>query len=229
MDLEKLLKNLSSEFTSVLSISNLSEDYIPIDLSINNSSLANQLDKDSTAQDWENYIVSFLQMNEKKVAYGGYLEHRFLYERSEYFTQDNSEDRRNRHLGIDLWCPAYTGILAPFDGVVHSFANNTNYGDYGPTIILEHKLDNSVFYTLYGHLSLESIQAIEMSQLIKKGEEFAQLGTSRVNGDYTPHLHFQVIKNLEGRLGDYPGVCSEIDLAFYKENCPDPNLILNIV
>lgn len=228
MNLELLLKESVSSFNSILSISNLREDYIPIDLSIENTVLANQLDANSTSQDWEDYINSFLEKNQKKVAYGGYLEHRFLYERSKYFTQENKEERRNRHLGIDLWCPANTSVLAPFDGIIHSFANNINHGDYGPTIILEHRLSDFIFYTLYGHLTLESIQAAEIGQFIKKGKEFAQLGTSRVNGDYAPHLHFQIIKNLEGNIGDYPGVCSVKTLEFYKNNCPDPNLILKL-
>jgi murein DD-endopeptidase MepM/ murein hydrolase activator NlpD len=228
LELEQALRNLPNKFISILTISDAIEDYISIDLSIHNTNLANQLHNHSTSQDWEEFIEGFLKSSSKKVAFGGYLEQRFLYERSEYFTQDNSDNKRNRHLGIDLWCPKNTGVLAPYDGVVHSFANNKNHGDYGPTIILEHEIDNILFYTLYGHLSLESIQAIEMGQLIKKGQEFACLGGSTVNGDYAPHLHFQLIKNIEGQLGDYPGVCSLNDLAYYSNNCPDPRILLNL-
>ena len=228
MELQQALKNVSKKFIPVLAISDSINDYIAIDLSINNTKLAEQLHTNSTSQDWEKFMEDYLKSSGKKVAFGGYLEHRFLYERSEYFTQDNSENKRNRHLGIDLWCPKNTGVLAPYDGVVHSFANNKNHGDYGPTIILEHEIDNSLFYTLYGHLSLESIQVIEMGQLIKKGQEFAHLGGSVVNGDYAPHLHFQLIKNIEGKLGDYPGVCSLHDLEYYSSNCPDPTILLNL-
>lgn len=228
MELEEALRNLSNDFRPVLSISPNREDYIPIDLSIKNIALVHDLDAASTSKDWEEYIELYLKSQSKKVAFGGYLEHRFLYERSNYFTQQNNENKRNRHLGVDLWCPAYTGVLAPIDGYIHSFANNTNHGDYGPTILLEHRIANILFYTLYGHLSLESIQAAEMGQYIKKGQEFAQLGTARVNGDYAPHLHFQLIKNIDNYLGDYPGVCSSVELDFYKKNCPDPNLLLNL-
>jgi murein DD-endopeptidase MepM/ murein hydrolase activator NlpD len=228
LGLEHLLKKLFIEFTPVLDISNNPKDYTPIDLSVDNTSLQLELDKNSTSVDWENYMDSYLALNNKKVAYGGYLEHRFLYERSEYFTQQALDKRRNRHLGVDLWCPTNTGIIAPIHGVVHSYANNTNHGDYGPTIILKHTVDNNVFYTLYGHLSLESIETIQIDQEIKKGECFAYLGASSVNGDYAPHLHFQVIKDMEEKKGDYPGVSSTNDLPFYKKNCPDPNLILNL-
>lgn len=228
LNLEELLKKTFTEFTSVLAISDQQSVYISIDLSVNNHELAKQLHSTSTSDDWEKYITQFLQSNKKKVAFGGYLEHRFLYERSTYFTQEDNENKRNRHLGIDLWCPAQTGVLAPLDGIVHSFGNNKNHGDYGPTIILEHHIENVIFFTLYGHLSLESIQAIELGDFIKKGQEFAQLGTSRVNGDYAPHLHFQLIKDIGDNLGDYPGVCSVEEMDYYKVNCPDPNLILKL-
>lgn len=56
----------------------------------------------------------------------------------------------------------------------------------------------------------------------------ASIGNSEVNGDYAPHLHFQIIKNIEDYWGDYPGVCNTNDLNFYIENCPDPNLLLKI-
>ena len=110
---------------------------------------------------------------------------------------------------------------------MHSVQNNDNFGDYGPTIILEHNYNQNSFYTLYGHLSLSSLQ-IPIGKKVLKGEEIAILGDAEVNGDYAPHLHFQIIKDLEGRSGDYPGVCSKKDLEVFKKNCPDPNLLLKI-
>ena len=29
-------------------------------------------------------------------------------------------------------------------------------------------------------------------------------------------------------VGDYPGVSNLLDLDFYKQNCPDPNLLLGL-
>ena len=60
-------------------------------------------------------------------------------------------DERNIHLGVDIWAKEGTKVLAALDGEIHSFKNNTNHGDYGPCIILKHQLEESVFYTLYGH------------------------------------------------------------------------------
>src|SRR5690606_21758756 len=113
---------------------------------------------------------------------------------------------------------AGTSVLAPLDAKVHSFKNNEGLGDYGPTIILEHQIENETFYTLYGHLSLESIENLTVGTFFKKGEQIATLGNSAVNGDYAPHVHFQIIKNMEDKWGDYPGVCNTNDLNFYIEN-----------
>ena len=129
---------------------------------------------------------------------------------------------------MDLWIKAGTSVLAALDGTIHSFQNNTALGDYGPTIILEHTIENSTFYTLYGHLDLNSLVGKEVGQIVKKGEIIAKLGASPINGDYAPHLHFQIINNIQGKIGDYPGVCSKNEVAFYLENCPDPNLLLKI-
>lgn len=156
------------------------------------------------------------------------LETRGIYERSNYFNNTDPYDERNIHLGLDLWIQAETPIFTPLDGIVHSYKNNTNYGDYGPTIILEHNLNDVKFYTLYGHLSLESLEGLTIGKIFEKGEQIATLGDASVNGDYAPHLHFQIINDLQDYQGDYPGVTSSRDIEFYRSNCPDPNLLLKI-
>lgn len=199
--------------------------YVSIDLSVFNQELTKEhLEK---ADEFENYIENHLIKNNAHVAYGGYCEERNLYKRSVAF-KDNNTPERNIHIGLDLWLKAESVINAPLEGTVHSFKNNIGLGDYGPTIILEHQLKNEKFYTLYGHLSLKTIENIKVGQLFKKGEVMATLGNSNVNGNYAPHLHFQIIKNIENYWGDYPGVCNKEEIDFYTENCPDPNLILKI-
>lgn len=200
-------------------------EYFPLDLSVSNQEL-NELNI-SDATQFENYLESYLIKNKARVAFGGYCETRNLYKRSTVFNDLNTEER-NIHIGLDLWIKAGTSVLAALDGKVHSFQYNNNLGDYGPTIILEHQLGNNVFYTLYGHLSLESITSLKIGQFFAKGQQLAVLGDSSVNGDYAPHLHFQIIKDIKENYGDYPGVCSKSKLAYYLENCPDPNLLLKI-
>ncbi|WP_348811021.1 peptidoglycan DD-metalloendopeptidase family protein [Flavobacterium maritimum] len=221
--LEKLLKSIQN--VNVIDDSIPHDQYIPLDLSVSNTTLAG-LAIDN-AIDFENFIERTLADNYSKVAYGGYNEERNLYKRSSVFN-DNKTEERNIHIGLDLWIKTGTPVLAALDGTVHSFNYNNNLGDYGPTIILEHQLENQTFYTLYGHLSLESIAELKIGTSFLKGQQLASLGDATVNGDYAPHLHFQIIKNIGDNCGDYPGVCSKSDLDYYLENCPDPNLLLKI-
>jgi len=221
------LENLFSKLESIKVIDDSIpySKYTPIDLSISNVDLS-KIDMGNT-NDFETYVENILQKNNAKVAFGGYNEERNLYKSSQLFNE-NEKEERNIHIGMDLWIKAGTPILAALDGTVHSFNYNAGLGDYGPTIILKHQLENHTFYTLYGHLSLESITEIEIGEAFKKGQKLATLGNSAINGDYAPHLHFQIIKNIGNYFGDYPGVCSKNDLEYYLENCPDPNILLKI-
>ncbi|PXY41307.1 peptidase M23 [Flavobacterium cheongpyeongense] len=221
--LASILKNIPP--TKIIDSTIAYSKYIPLDLSINNQILTGN--KPGNSAYFEEYITNHLKKNNGEVAFGGYIEGRTLYQRSAIFKNDLIPER-NIHIGMDLWVKAETPVLAALDGKIHSFKNNIGLGDYGPTIILEHEIENQKFYTLYGHLSLESIEGISVGDFFKKGEYLANIGNSDVNGDYAPHLHFQIIKNIADHWGDYPGVCNTKDLNFYIENCPDPNLLLKI-
>ncbi|HIB37745.1 peptidoglycan DD-metalloendopeptidase family protein [Mesonia sp.] len=224
MTFTEYLKQLTAGFTPILGDLK-AEDYLPLDLSVSNKGLA-KVDLTSP-QAMQDYIQQQLQSSDKRVAVGGYLEKRNLYRRSEHFSKQTIEDR-DIHIGLDLWASAYTAVFSPLAGEVHSFQNNTNFGDYGPTIILKHSINEVEFYTLYGHLSLASIEDLKVGKHVAAGQKIAELGEAEVNGDYAPHLHFQLIKDIEQKTGDYPGVCSIENLDFYRKNCPDPNLLLKI-
>jgi murein DD-endopeptidase MepM/ murein hydrolase activator NlpD len=101
-------------------------------------------------------------------------------------------------------------------------------GDNGPTIVLQHKLGGIDFYTLYSHLSEESLMDKSEGMTVKKGTPIAQVGNMHVNGNWPPHLHFQIIRDMLGKKGDYFGVASLSKRIEYLHLCPDPNLILNV-
>ncbi|HSV87766.1 MAG TPA: peptidoglycan DD-metalloendopeptidase family protein [Bacteroidales bacterium] len=166
-------------------------------------------------------VEELLRDNGKKYGYGGYLENRNLYRCSELFMSQNDE-ARNIHLGVDIWTEAGGQVYSPLKGVVHSFRNNDRIGDYGPTIILEHNLAECIFYTLYGHLSQKSLEGLFQGKIIEKGEPFCSIGNFPENGNWPPHLHFQVIGELMGMQGDFPGVCHCHEKEKFELNCPDP-------
>jgi murein DD-endopeptidase MepM/ murein hydrolase activator NlpD len=191
------------------------ENSLKMDFSANNKKLA-AIDLSNTSL-FNDFVFS--QLQKQTYGYGGYLENRVIYLRSTHFQSGAS---RSIHLGVDIWANAFHPIYAPLDAKVHSFRNNDNYGDYGPTIILEHHINEQLIYTLYGHLSVKSLEQLEVGATIKQGEAFCELGPFPENGDWPPHLHFQLITDMEGRTGDFPGVCAPDELLHYKKICLNP-------
>lgn len=201
------------------------ENWAPIDLSEQNPKLhfirtsePDYLDKFVNSHFNESYTV----------AIGGYREKRATYRNAAHFSDLPASEVRDRHLGIDLWVAAGTHVYAPLEGVVHSFNYNDLPFDYGPTIILKHTIDNDEFYSLFGHLSLDSIEGLEIGQIISRGQEFARIGDRTVNGGWPPHLHIQVMRDMFGWKGDFYGATSEKDQAELFANCPDPSFLLGL-
>ena len=223
--LEQVLKMHAGEFAPVVPVAK-GDPIIQMDFTENNKELTDDIvgDEDS----FVHYMYTKLQNEGVKYAIGGYDEHRTIYRRSSLFDGDGDEARR-LHLGIDIWGRPHTRVMAPWDGIVHSLGNNNNFGDYGATVILSHQIDGVVFHTLYGHLSLSSLQDLQPGQRVMKGDVFAEFGMPNENGHWPPHLHFQIISDLEGMEGNYPGVCKYSEKEKYLQNCPDPDLILGLM
>jgi murein DD-endopeptidase MepM/ murein hydrolase activator NlpD len=163
---------------------------------------------------------------ETPVGIGRYDEDRVLYRHSPLF--DGQAERRSIHLGIDLFVVEGTEIRSPLPATVHSLANNAGLGDYGPTVILQHELDGISFFTLYGHLSRSSLEDLEEGRPLAAGAKVAEVGDLHENGGWPPHLHFQIISDLLGHTGDFPGVAAPSQRQHYLDLCPNPNLILGI-
>ncbi|RYY53301.1 MAG: peptidase M23 [Chitinophagaceae bacterium] len=197
-----------------------------IDLTATNTSLTGDLVNNTEL--FSRYIEQELLSSGARYLIGGYDEHRTIYSRSSLFDAETGDEPRRLHLGTDIWGPAGTPVSAPADAVVHSFADNSARGDYGATIILQHVLDEVILYSLYGHLSLASIEGLEEGKEIRAGGVFAWFGSPEENGQWPPHLHFQLVNDLGGRRGDYPGVCRFSEREKWKRNSPTPDLVLQL-
>jgi murein DD-endopeptidase MepM/ murein hydrolase activator NlpD len=224
----------SAEFHKVVPFNAVKDKLLLLDFTENNTDLTDSILSDT--KKLSHYIQDKLSATNARYGIGGYAEHRTIYKRSELFnetkkmgSQNIDEEPRRFHLGIDIWGKVFTPVMAPLDGKVHSFAFNDRFGDYGATIILSHRLANNSFYTLYGHLSLASIKNLNDGDTINKGDVFAEFGIPQENGNWPPHLHFQIIKDLQGMKGDYPGVCKFSERETYIANCPDADLILRMM
>ncbi len=159
---------------------------------------------------------------------GRYDEARLLYFGDAYgSSSEEHPERRTVHLAHDLFQPAGSPVFAPIAGRVHGVRDNAARFDYGPTVILEHAPDGGpTFYTLYGHLSRASIADLREGDAVVRGQKIGEIGPPPENGDWAPHTHFQVIADLLGLRGDFPGVAAASQRATWLSLCPDPNLVL---
>lgn len=166
------------------------------------------------------------------VGIGRYDEARSVYTTPAFASGDGihpTAEHRTIHLGIDLIVEAGAPVYAPLDGIVYCVANNDTRLDYGPLLILQHKTDDGQeFSTLYGHLSEEHLTLLQVGQAIQRGQRIASIGAPPLNGDWTPHLHFQLIVDLLELDRDFPGVAYASQRDVWKSLSPDPNVILGI-
>lgn len=216
------LKTHPQHISSVVDLNAKSDRLFRLDLTKNNTELSPAIVNDTFA--FSNWVNKKLAVNNCRYGIGGYMELRTIYDDREQF--DTTGEPRRLHLGVDIWGDAGIPVYAPLDGKIHSFKDNANFGDYGPTIILEHELDGFKLYSLYGHLSRESLDSLEVSMPVKRGQQIATLGRAEVNGNWPPHLHFQLMLNMEGNMGDYFGACKLSEKEKYLQNIPDPGLLL---
>jgi murein DD-endopeptidase MepM/ murein hydrolase activator NlpD len=194
----------------------------PLDLTAANTELTEELVADTKA--FGKWVNKELADHNCRYGIGGYMEHRTIYTRSALF--DTADEPRRLHLGVDIWGDAATPVYAPLEGIVHSFADNNNFGDYGPTIILQHNLDGLTLYSLYGHLSRASLLGLQPGQTISPNRQIATFGNDDENGHWPPHLHFQLMLDIGDAKGDYPGVGKYSQKEQYMQNIPDANLVL---
>ena len=162
-------------------------------------------------------------------AIGLYGEDRACYRADEFKSREGA-GWRSTHLGLDIFIEAGTPLHAPLDGEVVSVVNNAVYQNYGPTIILKHQAgeEGTHFYTLYGHLALETMDLLKAGDKIEAGNLIGYIGTPEVNVGWAPHLHFQIITDLLGEHGDFYGVGEPNRMDVWGEICPDPNLIVGL-
>lgn len=220
--LQEFVNNPANKIGRVVDFNPANDELLGLDFTANNTVLTTEILADT--ETFSLWIDEKLKSNHALYGIGGYNEHRTIYSRSAHF--DTVEEPRRLHLGTDIWGKAETPIYNFFEAKVHSFKFNDNFGDYGATIILQYQLGELTLYALYGHLSLASLTGLQERQPIPAGAKFATFGVSAENGYWPSHLHFQLLFDMQGKHGDYPGVCQFSRRDEYLQNCPNPEYIL---
>lgn len=205
---------------------NAENDFEIIDLSFSSKYLG----ADPTSHQYDalsDSLNNLERINPGKVLVGRYLEVRNLYQSSNFDkTNYPIQKKRNTHLGLDFFAAHGTPILAAFDGEVYDAKIIDIHLDYGGVVMLKHNIAQLCFYTLYGHLSHQSVSKLKQGQSIKAGEPFVELGDYKENGNWPPHLHFQLILDDFGLKCDFPGVIANDEKDFWSSISMNPGLIL---
>ncbi len=172
-------------------------------------------------------MSEFLKNSPGVIPAGGYAEARPFYSTPAFRREgENGPEYRCLHLGLDLWQSAGTEVAAPYPGEIWDWADNNLEKDYGATVILRHRYaPGRYFFTLYGHLARSSLSGLEKGRKLKAGQVFAAMGPWEENGNWPPHLHFQIVLDLLDNKGDFPGAAFPSSWALWSGLCPDPNLL----
>ncbi len=205
-----------------------SKECLYLDLSVSSKWLGHL----SEFADFDHFEYKIHRLQKKhpgKIIGGGYLEPRLVYTTAAYQKNGNERtENRTVHLGLDFWLSAGTPVHAPLKGEVVVAVNDAGEREYGGLIILIHQQKNFAFFSLYGHLSVASATAKSIGDIVEAGEQIAVIGNYPENGNWPPHLHFELMLSLLDYTSDFPGVAYKSELDIWKSICPDPNLLFKL-
>jgi 4-aminobutyrate aminotransferase-like enzyme/Ser/Thr protein kinase RdoA (MazF antagonist) len=207
---------------------------VGLDLSAGSALVASN-PADNAAEPLSDRLFSAMREAGATIGAGGYDEVRLIYATDAFASGAVTDERRTVHLGIDVTMAPGSPLFAPLDGVVHGFEDAQTRLDYGPVVVLRHDIPGDgdgaaplSFYTLYGHLDRRSLEGLAIGQRIRAGEGFAAIGAPPENGDWWPHVHFQIITDMLDVPCNFNGVAPASQRRTWLSVSPDANLLLGI-
>ena len=171
--------------------------------------------------DFNDAIFNELKNSDRKWGIGEYLEERKNILRGSI---NIINEKRIYHLGLDIIVPYNSVVFCPLEGKIHKLGKETQKGNYGGYLVLEHKINNQTFYSLYGHL--KTPHKVELGEKILAGQKLARIGRESDSGGWFCHLHLQIItqKAMNEGCSEW-GYISKKLLPKVGEYFPDPNFL----
>ncbi len=148
---------------------------------------------------------------------------------------DKADGQHLLHVGADLgWHQVGEPVFAVANGVVRmsmgpevdrdaastNATSKTNHRtprapanvdlSWGNFVVIEHRFgDDQYFTTIYGHLGPDRL--VSIGDVVQAGQLIGEIGRQhpRINGGYTPHLHFGV---REGRMAEIGSVLMRLNV-----------------
>jgi 4-aminobutyrate aminotransferase-like enzyme/Ser/Thr protein kinase RdoA (MazF antagonist) len=223
------LEARSGSAAAVLDLDPRRAPHTMLDLSVGSTELGADPRRLET-RDLSEHVRARMREAGAEVGIGRYDEARAIYAAPAFATGPSpTDERRTVHIGLDLFSEPGTGVRAILAGTVQALANNAAPQDYGPVILLRHATDDGVpFYSLYGHLSADSLEGLAVGDAIAAGQRIGAIGSAEENGGWPPHVHFQLITDLLELDTDFPGVAPASGRALWRSLSPDPSPILGL-
>jgi 4-aminobutyrate aminotransferase-like enzyme/Ser/Thr protein kinase RdoA (MazF antagonist) len=153
---------------------------------------------------------------------GAWGEERPVYSSDAFKSVFAPDLRRKLHLGLDLFAPAGTPVRTPLDGIVVDLFQTDVPLDYGHAVLLKHEPEGQVFYSLWGHLSAQTVQDRKLGERLKAGDVLGQLGKPSENGNWQPHVHIQLITYADPKAADVIGAGEKDYTDLWRQLFPDP-------
>ncbi len=221
------LEQHAPRFAPVLGHDLRTTPVVPLDFSAGSALISSELEQNEPAL-LDQRIQRLCDNSGAAIGAGGYNEARLIYH---WPLEPRAAEPRTIHIGLDLSAAPGTPIFAPLDGMVYGFEFANAHHDYGPVIVLRHVTtghDPVEFFTLYGHLSVDSLQNLQVDQRIAQGTEFARIGSAPTNGNWWAHVHMQLIVDMLDVPCNVNGAVRASQRRVWHSICPDPNLLLGI-
>lgn len=128
------------------------------------------------------------------------------------------EEKRYYHLGLDIIVPYNTPLYTPLAGKVYKVGKETQIGNYGGYVMLQHQVEEICFYSFYGHLKTPHL--VDVGTHLKAGQKFAHIGKDSDSGGWFCHTHLQILtqKAVDEGLTDWgyisPDFMPKVDAYF---------------
>jgi len=160
-------------------------------------------DPDTASAWWDAYAAE----HGVTLGIGPWGEARTVYSGDMFRSRLIEGERRDRHLGLDLFMPAGTKLYTPLAATVKSVEIEQDPLGYGGLVALLHEPEGCPpFVTLWGHLAHEVVTRLKPGDRLEAGALVAEMGAHAENGGWAPHLHFQISVDPDMAARDILGV-----------------------
>lgn len=189
-----------------------------------------QIAEASARQDRETACAlynAFMARHDAKLAIGAWMEQRSVYATDNYLSLLLPGQRRDCHLGYDLFAPALTPLFAPAGGEIVQAGIINERLDYGGFLVTRHEVESKTsIWALWGHLSHESVRRWSKGDTVFEGKELARMGDFEENGWWLPHLHLQLSTIPFDDFRLMPGVGEYALRPIWRELFPNPQCLV---